>query len=219
VRFVTGQPIRKGVGLWESGHVSRRFPLGSAFATTITNLNSAWLPIDTSPTYVLPGEVRADQVVGEPVGHWLLSDHFVLGGYVNILGDNGISDTITFTNIGPPGFEIGGEIKFYSDTPPGDLSGLIGSTLSCSEPCVFSHLGFALVDAGGNTRTMFVNIASNFDGLPFRPFGSPIDASDAIQFNVPAPVPLPAALPLFASGLGGFGLMARWRRRRIARAN
>ena len=33
----------------------------------------------------------------------------------------------------------------------------------------------------------------------------------------PAPTPLPAALPLFATGIGGLGLLG-WRRKRKARA-
>jgi hypothetical protein len=38
-----------------------------------------------------------------------------------------------------------------------------------------------------------------------------------INFGVPAPVPLPGALPLFATGLGALGLLG-WRRKRKAQA-
>jgi hypothetical protein len=38
-----------------------------------------------------------------------------------------------------------------------------------------------------------------------------------LSFNAPAPIPLQAALPLFATSLGGLGLLG-WRRKRKARA-
>ena len=37
--------------------------------------------------------------------------------------------------------------------------------------------------------------------------------------QVPTAVPLPAALPLFAGGLGGLGLINWWRRRRLSEIN
>jgi hypothetical protein len=41
--------------------------------------------------------------------------------------------------------------------------------------------------------------------------------SNTVFTTVEAPTPLPAALPLFAAGLGGLGLLG-WRRKRKAQA-
>jgi hypothetical protein len=49
-------------------------------------------------------------------------------------------------------------------------------------------------------------------------FDTPIDYTMTFTVEeIPTVVPLPAALPLFAGGLGGLGLMD-WRRRRRAAA-
>ncbi len=43
-------------------------------------------------------------------------------------------------------------------------------------------------------------------------------AIDNVSFETPAPVPLPAAFPLFASGLGMLGLLGRWRKHKAQAA-
>jgi hypothetical protein len=69
-----------------------------------------------------------------------------------------------------------------------------------------SGLPAADVTAGGNT------LAINWAGLT-EPF--PNGGQIVITFAPVATTPLPAALPLFATGLGGLGLLG-WRRKRKA---
>jgi hypothetical protein len=61
--------------------------------------------------------------------------------------------------------------------------------------------------ATGPTTLKFIN------GDPITDYVAGLDNIDVSPI---AAVPLPATLPLFASGLGGFGLMGWWRRRKQA---
>jgi hypothetical protein len=86
-----------------------------------------------------------------------------------------------------------------------------------------------LVDLSGQTDlTMFALGATEFQG--FSPLGGPVGlvtyagpwgfsngSSDTVLTLTPVATPLPATLPLFATGLGVLGLLA-WRRKRKALA-
>jgi hypothetical protein len=87
-------------------------------------------------------------------------------------------------------------------------------------------LGFVEVNAGYTSDTL-INDSSTYDMATFaslgvRPgtyvwsWGSGADQSFTLDIQAPA-APLPASLPLFATGLGALGLLG-WRRKRQARA-
>ena len=78
--------------------------------------------------------------------------------------------------------------------------------------CPYSSCGYI------NTATNTINLETNlisFDDV--NAIGVP-NTVDEFQMGIllqPAATPLPAALPLFATGLGGLGLLG-WRRKRKA---
>jgi hypothetical protein len=189
------------------------FPLGNAFATTVTSLNPAWLLVPgsgtTTPTWYLPEVRDGADPAAEPVGDFVfsqkLSPIFGAGLYLTITGDDGtISDTITLTNTAPGTGNL--QIKFYSDTDPGDLTGLIAAGSACTEPC-FANFGSILADE----TFLLYSIASDGEE-PFDPFRTGFDSSDQIKFAgvTTESTPEPATLVLFATGLGFMGLLG-WR--------
>jgi hypothetical protein len=107
-----------------------------------------------------------------------------------------LGDEIRLTNFGTTTFngvgfklDLGLETQLNSDSNPGS-----STTFKANDPVTF-----ALLDANGQVipGVTFIESDTGFD------FGSPETTA----------TPLPAALPLFASGLGAMGLIG-WRRRR-----
>jgi len=68
--------------------------------------------------------------------------------------------------------------------------------------------------AGFDPTPVFYSAAYTQNAGP----GTQINASFNNSTTPPNPIPLPAALPLFATGLGGLGLLS-WRRKRKAQAS
>ena len=105
----------------------------------------------------------------------------------------------------------------------GDI-GNYNSGISPGTPVSFNTLGGALTDGlpyyNNPGVTGFATILDNFNGDQFSPDGlhyygaGNFDASLATG-DAPGVTPLPAALPLFASGLGAIGFIG-WRRKRKA---
>jgi len=79
--------------------------------------------------------------------------------------------------------------------------------------------GYTSDSALGPSSDIFDN--TNFAVLGITPgtyvwtWGSGADQSFTLEIEAPTATPLPAALPLFATGLGGLGLLS-WRRKRKA---
>ena len=109
------------------------FPLGSASATTVTNLGlwqlAPGVPPSGALTYIMPAGVRPDTGVVEPVGDWVFSQQF--GAYLGtgmvlkIPDPNGvdISDYIIFSNTAPG--TGNGRIRFFRTPPPPQTNWLV----------------------------------------------------------------------------------------------
>jgi hypothetical protein len=119
-----------------------------------------------------------------------------------------------------------------SSAQSGDLSGFVSVNASTFLPFFFlsdgANGGSAAANNGGpiaSNLTLGLKIIS--DSVAYAFFddggGTPVDADfddviiriTATSRDAPELTPLPAALPLFASGLAGLGLL-RWRRKRKA---
>jgi hypothetical protein len=113
-----------------------------------------------------------------------------------------LSDVVRFNTPGPS------TLTFYSDTtPPVDSIADTGFP-PLSSPVV----SFPEVGPEGNNGLIYTPMI----GQP----GFSLDPAFAITYDLVSDgtVPLPAALPLFATGLGALGLLG-WRRKRKAQAN
>ena len=115
--------------------------------------------------------------------------NFVVTSWVNAGGTISVNGlTATFSKSGNP----------FSDSQP-------------SSPPNF----FGCDSSGCATFDILVGQLSTAEERVF--YGSGLDALTSMHMTVTSETPLPAALPLFATGLGGLGLLG-WRRKRKAAA-
>jgi hypothetical protein len=154
--------------------------------------------------------------------------------YTDLLGDTA-SGTLTTGSLDPansygynnqsypnPGYDITGITGTWDGQT---ITGLLGFAVCCSSPAddnilYTSGLSLDLAGLGFATATLDVNIYWQPVATPpsywalSAPSGTPVDYANlgAGTFTV-TPTPLPAALPLFATGLGALGLLG-WRRKR-----
>jgi hypothetical protein len=104
------------------------------------------------------------------------------------------------------------------DANIGKLDGLSGFSVNWTGPSadIFAiHFGGK---GGGNE--LLIDLSANTSNFSFSMTGTQHELSSIQGFGngSVSQAPLPAALPLFATGLGGIGLFAWWRKRR-ARSN
>ena len=211
------------------------FPSGSAFAVTavtITNLSPDWtlIPGGTGFTWALTGNSTGSS--GDPMGDWLFNLPFpTTNNYWGISDPVGApqgvySDIITVTNNGPGGV---GEIQFSSTGDPNNLlpppAGFNFFGQACDENLdlgCHSNAFINLVDVNG--PILQIELASSEVG--FDPFNTGVTAGDFIRITCGynctltpvSSVPLPAALPLFASGLAGLGWLGRRKKKPVVTA-
>ena len=122
-------------------------------------------------------------------------------------GGNGVSDVLTlesFASTGPVATIVGFRATFQSDTetgispPPGNFPANVTNLVENGMLQLLTPSGFSTTLPGLGFVSLAVSAQS--------------DAEEGV-----AGVPLPAALPLFATGLGALGLLG-WRRKRKASA-
>jgi hypothetical protein len=144
---------------------------------------------------------------GVPTGIFGLNNHTSVVGDSLSLGFAHAGDTLTFImhNISPGNGDL-----FSDPTLNGPYDGLpVGTQHVYATPYTATSPIFDSIPAG-----VFVS----FEDLPFRNSNFNYDDLDFVFTNVvQAETPVPAALPLFASGLGVLGLFG-WSRKRRTQA-
>jgi hypothetical protein len=163
----------------------------------------------------------------------------VMAGTATFTGTaGGVSELI---NVNGPGFAASGGNDFLTNSVPDNVAvfaHVYTLTITLSSSVTAFGLDFGTSTSGQNVSFALSNGAtanvttpeSFFDGLDFIGFISS-QPFDTITLSVTGPsgwgvedittataaTPLPAAIPLFASGLGALGLFG-WRRKRTARS-
>jgi hypothetical protein len=117
-------------------------------------------------------------------------------------------------SVGPSGSNSNNLLSFTSCVDPsnGTSCSVVGNTL---------HQNPNITSTFSDTADLLIaSLAASFSMIEI--FDITIGAGATVSFTAtmeltPAPAPLPAALPLFATGVGGLGLLG-WRRKRKAQA-
>jgi hypothetical protein len=146
----------------------------------------------THSRIVFTGDTSAIDSSGNPF--------FRYNNISGIFSDGPVTESITATIVGDADPTFGGRINFFNSTFDNGLgliaSSLIGYDLSTSIGPISGTVNSTL--GSGSFATADGNL--QFTG------------SDSLSFTA-AVTPLPAALPLFATGLGALGWLG-WRRKR-----
>jgi hypothetical protein len=153
--------------------------------------------------------------VGAATLDWTLSvpSNVTSGGFTYTGGG-----TLTATMTGTPGVytinSMTGEVNGNSVSllPPGSFEGNTNQLL-LNQPFLLGSNGFSLLVASIGDLNVFT-FGGNGSGNDWGEFG-PTGAFAGVGIFQVAQTPLPAALPLLASGLGAVGLFG-WLRKRMA---
>jgi hypothetical protein len=175
------------------------------------------------------------QTVGDSSGTWLNGDGtWAITGPCCVASFSGV--TKTQTNNPSDGFQEynggGGNLKWlglnttdsvtYNNTSPTNsfgayFSGLNGGTLQISFNDGASQLITIPVTTNGGAEYWGFTDTTVFSSFTIADLSGDNFGIDGVSFNSVNTTPLPAALPLFATGLGALGLLG-WRRKRKAAA-
>lgn len=209
----------------------------AAMATTVSNF-------DTGAEGWVSGNIGGNTAINDlGVVTWVATGG-KSGGYISATDDHTISAFIAPSSyLGDQSSAIGGALTFslqavstdglvypnvviygagtsmsYSTTPPG--------TTWTDYNIPLTSLGWTLYPGGENNgvtpvgAALFASIMANITGLAIEAdwqTGSDLVGLDSVAFSGTAVTPIPAALPLFASALGGLGLVG-WKRRKNTQA-
>jgi uncharacterized protein (TIGR03118 family) len=206
----------------------------STFAPVSLGSNAFATPAAISALNLVPFNVQDIggniYVTYAPVGHPAQTSAALGSGAVAVFNENGM---LQQTQMGD--LLVGGHLaapwgvalapssfgQFGGDLLVGNFS-YSNSFISAFDPVTGAFLGMIPIDVGGS------NTSGGLWALDFGTGGSngspnTLYFTDGINgeadglFGAIAPTPLPAALPLFATGIGGLGLLG-WRRKRKAQA-
>jgi len=121
------------------------------------------------------------------------------------------SQTIAVTN----GFGSADNLLYYPGTPHLDDNG-IGYQTEGLDPYYFANMFFGSLGVGGQGQPCSSQYCEFVDDFGVGYITTPLSSFEVSEVSSSA-TPLPAALPLFATGLGGLGFLG-WRRKRKAQA-
>jgi hypothetical protein len=138
----------------------------------------------------------------------------------------GGGNTLTYDLLGPPPL-VAGDVELTNGTFTSDLirfnpAGTGSPTYPASVVFYSTDALGALADTALPSAT-YTNLVVLNEGANEITFYTPNDtqpgfiAGFAVEYEILSATPLPTALPLFATGIGGLGLLG-WRRKRKARA-
>jgi uncharacterized protein (TIGR03118 family) len=187
------------------------------FDSTFTKVNTIATPAAISAAGLAPFNVQdIGGIIYATYAPAALGSAALGSGAVAVFAENG---TFLRTLIGPGGQLAAPWGIALAPTSFGQFGGdlLVGNfslnSISAFNPTTGAFLGTIAIDGpGGLLALEFGNGASG--GSPNTLYFT--DQSDGL-FGAIEPTPLPAALPLFATGIGGLGLLG-WRRKRKAQA-
>ena len=138
----------------------------------------------------------------------------------------GGGNTLTYNLLGPPAL-IAGDVELTNGVFASDLIRFnpagTGSPTYPASLVFYSTGGLGALADTGFPSANYTNFVVLQEGANEITFYTPNDTQPgfvpgfAVEYEIFSGVPLPAALPLFATGLGGLGLLG-WRRKRKAQA-
>ena len=113
--------------------------------------------------------------------------------------------------------------QFFGNlSAPNEFSAKSGFAMHNFNIGVQSDSDFGMVALSPDSNILTLNYEFNGSGLASASFfvtyaeGTPLVLEGSLAGSDGSQVPLPAALPLLAAGVGGLGMMGRWQRRRLA---
>jgi hypothetical protein len=160
--------------------------------------------------------------------------------YNDITGSSSGNDRSPFENNATPGSGVGTWYLNQYDAVQGNSSGYVNVALSNTmtmlwgSPDTYNSISFCTGTDGGGTCTLGAYVAGvlpityghdlitfdttfTFTSILFASGQNALEFADlTTNFNQAGSTPLPAALPLFAGGLGVMGLLARRRKRKFS---
>jgi len=179
-----------------------------ARATTLLNLINPSTQLDTP--YALSFTASSSSTTISIAGYQVPGDETTSqnGLFLDGTGPNLLGSTWSLVR-GPLATSLA---ESFAD-PPDSVMGLLFGSQTIGGYDTFSQ---TIATIAGDSYTLDFNYSNNQDGLGATPSGLLVTTS--AQFaNGPFTTPLPAALPLFAGGLGALGVFG-WRRKRKAAA-
>jgi hypothetical protein len=183
---------------WWSGSIVAALSLCAGLALAAGTANASTVPFTWS----------AETAYGDGSGTLNATDDG--GGQYTVTSISGTFDSTTIDTLLAPGGYNSNDNLLFATFPQLDTSGISfeldgGTDVNIALADFFGPIGYCTTESSG------VSDCIEIEAIYYFTYGN-VNISD--EFS--ASTPLPSALPLFATGLAGFGLFARRKRKQAA---